>query len=380
MIWLIAGQVASACGGTVCDGGTSSTPTSPGTTSTGGGPIVQSGETVVFVQQDDDWNALVQIETQGPSSAFGWVIPVPNRVDANDVTIAPEGLIDELEQATAPQFQTDAGLSSSESSGTSCASCGGVPSVGELVQQGANQLLEAVELNGVAVVGPYEVASVGPEQMDELEAWFQAGGYFLPDSTWPIIDDYVAKDYSFVILRLLPLQGQGQGTVDTVVIPCGQAAPAIPLRLTSIAAVSDMSITTYVVSNMRYAPGNWDEVAFDPSAVDPSDPSTDYSAQLQTAIDDSGGKAFRTEFAGRVDSLGLSRDTLDALGPSPYITRFRSWASPEDMSTDPEFVTSDVLDDVSNVIDLRTNASRSAVGLFAPLLLGLVGVARRRRG
>jgi hypothetical protein len=139
-----------------------------------------------------------------------------------------------------------------------------------------------------------------------------------------------------------------------------------------------MVITTYVVSNRRYAPaGDWPEVDFDPQGVNPGNPSNSYIGQLQAALDAGGGRGFRTEFAGRVDSLDLSRDTLDALGEGPYITRFQTWTSPGDMISDPLFVPSDDLEDVSNVIDLRSSG-RSGAGLLAPLLFGAAVLVRRR--
>ena len=385
MIWMawMGGSVAFGCGGTVCGGnsstaGTGSTPMTPPATEDA---VVQSGESIVFLQDDDEaWTALVQIQTEGAATEFGWVIPVPNRVDPEEVSIAPEGLMDDLEQATAPQFQTDGGRAAGDGGEPSdCSSGCTAPSVSTLVQKGADRLLSAVDLPGVAVVGPYEVASVGPSQIDALDLWFVEGGYNLPLNTWPIIDQYAADGFSFLIIRLLPLQGEGQGTVDTLRIPCGQAAPAIPLRLTAIAATSDMSITTYVVSNQRYAPAaDWPEVAFDPSATDPTDPANDYVSRLQGALDRAGGRGFRTEFAGTVTSLGLPRASRDELGGGPYITRFRTWASPADMVTDPEFVPTGDTNDVSNVIDLRTASTRSGVGLFAPLLFGLLALLRRR--
>jgi len=216
--------------------------------------------------------------------------------------------------------------------------------------------------------------------MDALAAWFTEGGYNIPVTTWPIIDQYVSLDYSFVIVRLSPLTGSSLGTVQTLSIPCGQAAPAIPLTLTSIAAATDMPITAYVASNQRFEPAaDWPEVDFDPSSVDPSSPTTDYTAGLQTSLDAGDGRGFRTEFAGAVADMGLAQGTVDAIGGAPYLTRFQTWVSPDEMVSDPEFVPSGIgADDVSNVIDLRSGRA-ATFGLTAPLLLGLVGVARRRR-
>lgn len=365
--------VASACGGTVCNGGTTTT----GTTSTGGGPIVQSGERIVFLQEADEWTAFVQIQTAGAPTDFGWVVPLPNDIDPDEVTLAPAGMMDDLEEATAPQFVTDNGTSSGANTpadASACSSgCGGIPSLGDLLTVGAGQLL------GSAVVGPYEIATVGRDDPEALAAWFLEGGYNLPITTWPLLDDYIANDYSFLVIRLLPTE-EAQGTVETLRIPCGQAVPAIPLKLTSIAAVPDMGITTWIVSNRRYEPANdWPEVGFDPATVNPGNAPIDYGQQLRAALDGGGGQGFRTEFAGRLDALDLDAETLDAIGASGgYVTRLQTWASPEEMLSDPEFLPAADGSDVDNVIDLRSSGA-AGLGLLAPVLLGLVGIARRRR-
>ena len=379
MLWVYA-SVALGCGGTMCDGASTGTATGYGTDS---GPVVQSGERIVFLEgEEDDWTALVQIQTQGDPDEFGWVIPVPNRVDPEEVTIAPEGLMDELETATAPVFQTDSGVtsgadtgapSSQSSSGCSCDADFDLPSLGDLAELGAGQLF------GSAVVGPYEITSVGPDDMDALALWISEGGYSVPANTWPIIEQYASNSYSFVIVRMLPAQGQGQGTAQTLRIPCGQAEPKIPLTLTSIAATSDMVITTYVVSERRYAPaGDWPEVDFDPLQVDPGNPAADYVSQLQGALAAGSGRGFRTEFAGELSSLSLSKEARDALGGKPYITRMQTWVSPLNMVSDPLFAPSDDAEDLSNVIDLRSSG-RSAAGLLAPLLFGATLLLGRRR-
>jgi hypothetical protein len=388
----MAAGVAWACGGTVCDG-TSTTTTIGGTTTTtttttttgtsgaagagGGGPIVQSGERIVFLQERDEWTAFVQIQTQGASNKFGWVIPLPESIDPAEVTVAPDGLMDDLEQATAPRFLTDDGTLSGAAEETA----GGCDCSGALLDE---LLVDAAQLAGSAVVGPYELTMLGGDDLEGLAAWFLQGGYDLPFSTWPLIDGYVARGYSFLAVRMLPFPGGGQGTVQTLRIPCGQNKPTIPLELTSIAAVTDMSITTYVLADQRYVPDSeWPEVAFDPSVVTPDGAGgTDYATQVRAALDGSTGRGWRTEFAGpAADIIGeLDRDNARELGSGAYLTRLQTWVSPEEMLSDPMFVPAPAdSPDVDNVIDLRTSRAAMLGGALAPLLLGITGVLRRRR-
>ncbi|MEZ4238899.1 MAG: DUF2330 domain-containing protein [Myxococcota bacterium] len=378
LVWAVA-QVAWGCGATVCDGGTATTPSTPGTTTTGGttggGPILQTGERILFQQESDGWTAFVQIQTAGADSKFGWVIPVPLEVDPADVEVAPDGLMDDLEQVTAPRFRTDQGTVSGAADPTASGCDCGAGVLDEL-------LLDAGEVLGSAVVGPYEVTSLRGDDAAGLATWFLQGGYNVPLSAYPLIDDYVSRGYSFVAVRMLPLAGAGQGTAQTLKIPCGQDAPSIPITLTSVAAVADMSITAYVLADHRYEPGgDWPEVAFDPTAVTASGGTTDYAAQLGIALDDQGGAGFRTEFAAPIEAVmaDLSQETKQALGSGAYLTRLQTWVSPQEMLTDPVFLrAAEDAADVDNVIDLRSGGGTAGAGLLAPLLLGLAGVFRRR--
>jgi hypothetical protein len=376
-----------ACGGTVCDGGTTTTggtATTAGTPSgtSDGGPIVQTGERILFLEEPDGWTAFVQIQTQGGADNFGWVIPMPLDVDPAEITVAPAGMMDDLEQATAPRFQTDQGTFSGAGPEAAAGCDCGAGILDDL-------LLDAVDVLGTAVVGPYEVTSLRGDDPAGLAAWFLQGGYNVPLTTYPLIDEYVAQGYSFLAIRMLPLPSSplgsaASGTAETLKIPCGQDAPTIPLTLTSIAAVADMGITTYVLSDRRYEPASdWPELDFDPSLVTPDGAGgTDYAFQVRSALDAIGGRGFRTEFAGPVEEVlgDLDRETQEALGSGAYLTRLQSWVSPAEMLTDPAFLPSpDGAPDVDNVIDLRSQGGTAGVGLLAPLLLGAAGVLRRRR-
>jgi hypothetical protein len=68
-------------------------------------PVVQTAERVLFrVEESGKITTIVEVQYQGPPSNFAWVIPVPESIDLDTVTVAPAGIFDELEAATAPVF------------------------------------------------------------------------------------------------------------------------------------------------------------------------------------------------------------------------------------------------------------------------------------
>ena len=68
-------------------------------------PVVQTAERILFrVNADDTVTTIVEIQYQGPPSQFAWVLPVAPGLTVEDITTAPAGLFDALEERTAPVF------------------------------------------------------------------------------------------------------------------------------------------------------------------------------------------------------------------------------------------------------------------------------------
>src|SRR5262245_52069190 len=80
------GESAEACGGLFC----SST-----------NPVNQAAERIIFAQEGDQTTAVIEIQYQGPSERFAWVLPVPG---VPEIGVSSRQALDRLQQTTNPVY------------------------------------------------------------------------------------------------------------------------------------------------------------------------------------------------------------------------------------------------------------------------------------
>jgi hypothetical protein len=358
-------------------------------------PVLQTGERILFlVDKGEDATTIttvVEIQFEGAASDFGWVLPIPQVIDTDAVSTAPPGLFDEIEAATAMQFVTaeESADAAPSAIGYSQSGCGGLwfpwGMEGDAIA-GEPPSFDLVEVVGEAVVGPYAIEIITAEDASQLTGWLQQNGYAIPGSAMEPIAHYVSSGSAFLGLKLQP--DVPEGPIDALQFTYTADEPSLPLYLTSIAAAQDMEIIAYVLADQRYVPSGYTEVDFDYGLVQWTDEGTDYEERLSTAIDFAGGRAFQTEFAGPTADLRTGEASAELLSRGTYLTRMRTFVSPEEMTMDPVWRADFEAADVSNVrvIGGSVVASRgtpaapvqaAAPGALLGLALLLVGARRR---
>ena len=270
---LAAPRVAEACGGFFCSQQ----------------PIDQSGERIVFFVSEDRVQAHVQIQYQGEAEQFAWVVPVHG---LPEVSIGSERLFSYLEWPTRPRVE----LEWEET-------CGGWLFGAEATADGQAPPGRAGGDDGVTLVsranvGPYDIATLTATDSDALTTWLRTNGYDIPDPAAEALAPYVGAEagYHFVALRLQ--QDRGTGDLKPLVLDIPTNMPCIPLRLTAIAARPDMPITAFVFSEHRAVPLNYRHVLLNPVRLDWLGGGSNYTSVASAAVDEAGGQAFLTEFAG----------------------------------------------------------------------------------
>jgi len=387
-----------ACGGFFCDGSSA---------------VRQSGERILFEINDDDTvTTTVEIQYQGQPENFSWVLPVPSSVDVADITTVEPGLFDDLERATAPVFRwitidgrpgfqnsrsdyqsnspfsfgcsrvggsTASGASGSTESSTSNdvdeddALVDAADSEGESVDE-----VSEVRLVGEAVVGPYEIQLIASAEGSDLVGWLSDNGYQQPPGSDAAIAPYVSAGMSFLGLRLDP--ELASGAVEAISFTYPGSTPMIPLVLTSVAAVPAMEIIAYVIAEQRYEPeAPYLHLPFDWDEVEPTPWGSNYTNLLRDAVEAQQGQAFVTEYAGFTDALSVSEGSLasEILAGASYMSRFRTFISPWEMTADPTWVISDLDEDVSNVHTLGAEGVALVGAGLGPLVILLFATARR---
>ncbi len=318
-------SVALACGGFFCSAE----------------PVDQQAERIIFVQEDASTvSAYVEIQYVGDPEDFAWVVPVPALPEL-DVW---HGLaFNALDLATQPRFDTPWACFADEDG------AGGGPPA----DPGANR--GEVEVLAQERVGPFDTATITSEDPRALVEWLRQNGYRIMPEMEPFIALYTAEGLKFLAMKLAP--GEDTASIQPIKMTYAAAGPAVPLRLTAVAAQLEMGVKVWLLGEGRQGPLNVAELEIDAAdlRLDPWTWQTNYPALVAKAADQGGGRGFVLERAqptaalaqqvrdsfvpDRVGQPGIdARDALAALLDSkPYMTRLYTRLSPEEMDHDPIF-------------------------------------------
>jgi MYXO-CTERM domain-containing protein len=251
-------------------------------------PIDQAGERIVFGVNGSSIEAHVQIQYQGEAKKFAWVVPVQAKPT---LSVGSAQLFTYLDQMTQPRFQLQW-----EPSCQPLFPGGGIfsPPVEDAAPGGSGD-------GGVVVVsredvGPYDAATLTADDAVALREWLTTNGYDIPEAAGEALTPYVGNGYYFVALKLQ--QDKDVGDLRPIVLKSESNRPCVPIRLTAIAARPDMPIIAYVLSQKRAIPMNYRHVLINPTRVDWLGGGRNYPMVASAAVDEAGGRAFLTEFAG----------------------------------------------------------------------------------
>lgn len=271
-VGLLASPRAEACGGFFCSQV----------------PINQAGERIVFGISGNTVEAHIQIQYQGAAEKFAWVVPVQAEPT---LSVGSARLFTYLDQVTQPSFQLQFD--------DSCRSVfAGLPTAGGVedsspVPPSADGGVQVVSREDV---GPYDAAVLTATDAVALRTWLTNNGYDIPAASGKALEPYVGIGYYFVALRLQ--QNKGVGDLQPLVVKYTGTRPCVPIRLTAIAAQPDMPIISYVLADKRAVPVNYRHVLINPTRVDWLSGGFNYPQVASAAVDEAGGQAFLTEFAG----------------------------------------------------------------------------------
>ncbi|MCA9539205.1 MAG: DUF2330 domain-containing protein [Myxococcales bacterium] len=305
-------------------------------------PVDQSAERIIFVQEDANTvTSYVEITYQGDPEAFAWVVPIPS---VAELGVLPGGAFNALDLATQPQFEIPwGGCFEAAAGGVDDADGNGAPPPGE------------VNVLDQQRVGPFDTATIESDDPRALIEWLRLNEYRITEEMEPFVALYTAEGMKFLAMKLAP--GEDTASIQPIKMTYQAAGPAVPLRLTSVAAQLEMGVKIWILSEGRYGPLNVPDLAIEDADLvfDPRSYSTNYLALVARKVDENNGHGFVTELSQPSAPLAQTvresfvpewagqeaidaRDSLAKLLESkPYITRLYTRLSPEEMDLDPVF-------------------------------------------
>jgi hypothetical protein len=284
----LAPRIADACGGFFCDSGPQVM------------PVDQTGETIIFwideSGSEPHTEAHIQIQYEGDADKFAWIVPVTS---VPEVSVGSQALFDNTLAATVPTFTINS---------TTIGDCSGSFGIGcakaEFADGGDSGFFgesgdptEGPEILDRGFAGAFEYVTLTGGNVDEIVEWLDANGYAQDDEAPPILAEYLQEGFVFVAIKLR--SGAGIDEIHPLTIRYAGTEPCIPIRLTRIAAVDDMKIRALFLGDDRVGPQNWPHVEINHSRYDwVNGPATNYDEVVGLAIDEAGGRAWVTEYAG----------------------------------------------------------------------------------
>ena len=275
---------ARACGGLFCNGAQ---------------PVNQAAERILFVQNGDGTvTAVIEIQYEGPSEKFSWVLPVPGEPE---VAVSSTTAFDRLQAQTNPQYMRQ----------TTPSNCGGGLSRGtsnSAPQAGGDSAADGPGVSVVAMgtVGPfnYQVISVDPELPEPADAavmWLEKEGYDVTSLGPEVLGPYLANGLNLIAFRLT--KSSMSGSIRPIVITYESERPFIPIRPTAVAANDDMGVMVFVGASKRAIPDNYKALELNEARIDWFNPMNTYNDVVSEAADEAGGQGFVTEYADKSSTI-----------------------------------------------------------------------------
>jgi len=248
-------------------------------------PINQAAEQIVFRQEGNSVTAMVRIQYSGNAEDFSWVVPVPN---TPEISIGSDTTFNDLDFATQPRFNLiqEGQVCSQDQFVFPVAA----PSVDSVAESAADS---GVVVEEELTVGPFDIEVVSSENPDDLAIWLADNDYLVTDEGAALIAPYVNEGMKFVAVRLS--SGETSGSIQPIVLKYESERPAVPIRLTAVAAEDDMGVLVWVVNDQlgRAIPENYLHVIPNYSRLDWFNGSFNafgtYQSLITEAMDESGG-------------------------------------------------------------------------------------------
>jgi len=291
---LLAPRPAWACGGFFCSANN---------------PVNQAAERIIFAKNSDATvTAVIEIQYQGPSTSFSWLLPISSVPTGDQIAVASNLAFQRLQQATNPQYNLTLRVEGtcdqrSQDDSLQSSNAGGLPLGANAVDDSSKG---GVTVEASGIVGSFEWAVISLDSKltspaDAAVKWLGDNGYEVPPGAPGLLGPYLEDGLYLLALRLK--KGADVGAIRPIVLTYAADKPMIPIKLTAVAANDDMGVLAWLLGDARAVPQNYNALELNEARINWFSASANYNQVVTEAADDAGGQGFVTEQAGPTSAL-----------------------------------------------------------------------------
>jgi hypothetical protein len=290
---LLAPAPAEACGGFFCSASN---------------PVNQAAERIVFARNGDGTvTAVIEIQYQGPSESFSWLLPISSVPMGDQIAVASNAAFQRLQQATNPQYNLTVRVEGEcDGENDSAPSLNGGFNLGPTASADSPGAGRGVTVEAQGVVGSFEWTVISLDAglespADAAVLWLGENGYDVPPGAPGLLGPYL--DDGLYLLALKLKKGADAGSIRPIVLTYDAEKPMIPIKLTAVAANENMGVMTWVLGEQRAVPENYYALELNEARINWFNASQNYDQVVSEAANAAGGQGFVTEMAGSTATL-----------------------------------------------------------------------------
>ena len=208
---------------------------------------VITDERMIFSISKDQTTLYDQINYSGSPASFAWVLPIKGTVT---VGLSADIMFNTIDTLTATQVIEP---SPNCPPPPTCNFGNGFAAPSLAADAAARG--GGVTVTAQAQVGPYETVQLHSNDGSALTNWLTSHGYNIPSSVVPVIQGYVAGQFDFLALKLVP--GAGVQSMQPVRVTSKGAGVSLPLRMVAVGTGATTGISIWVIADGRWEPQNF---------------------------------------------------------------------------------------------------------------------------
>jgi MYXO-CTERM domain-containing protein len=266
--------------------------------------VNQAAERIVFANNDDGTvTAVIEIQYQGPSDEFSWLLPIPSVPMGDQIQVGSSLSFQRLQQATNPQYFLTTRVEGTCDTAPTPNGSGGTAAIGFPTDSAAGGQASGnhgVTVEASGLVGSFEWAVISLDASlsspaDAAVTWLNDNGYDVPAGAPGLLGPYLQEGLYLLALKLQ--KGADAGSIRPIVLTYEGSKPMIPIKLTAVAANADMGVLTWLLGEGQAVPQNYYALELNEARINWFNPNLNYNSVVIAAANEAGGQGFVTEYA-----------------------------------------------------------------------------------
>ena len=204
---------------------------------------------VVLVRDEDRTVITMASDYRGDASEFAMVVPVVDIPEREQINVANPGLVDHLDEYTAPrlvEYYDENPCDRMRYRRESMAMSSAPLPVMESVMEEAEDL--GVTIEAEYEVGEYDILILSAEESDGLITWLNQEGYRIPDGAEDVVGAYLKRGMKFFVAKVNLERHDGSAMLRPIQVAYEDEDFMLPIRLGTVNAEGKQELFVFAIT------------------------------------------------------------------------------------------------------------------------------------